>query len=1284
MANPSTLRQGRYSPGHGSRWGTMLYDENCSNCDEYLIADKFGQSSHTREPIEQPAPWWSLSHFTKWIRARCSDPEHDSCGSQLLTCLEYLLPIPHLTTTADGLFPLFHADVFGIDGVSGLHQWIFDSGASSSCCNDLSQFSAISKDVPFKRIRVANNQFAEVEGIGTVSLNVVDSSSNTVITVQLKDVLYIPKVPINLISTRQLWEHSKIRSEFTDSCTLHFPNGTTAEFKSCGTQHYYCVTKDLPSSGKVTKSHVTFVDDLNVPMSSLVADGPSLYGVSADTVHARLGHCGPDRAVAAIKHSLGLPDIPRYKKQLSEHCEWCRLGGARTHPFHERPHHVKPQRFGDRIQSDICGEFPLSVTGNFKYILSFVDAATGYSEIYFLESKHASEVKSCFERFIAKWKHRLPDGRVGEWFTDNGGEFVSNDLHEFCDEFATKRGFTVPYCSPQNGQAERLWGILQRCIRILLVHSNLPINFWHFAARQANNLHNLLPRHSNDGHKSPFEAVEGKQPDFSKIRVWGCVCYCTLRNDDDKPTRVSPTGAKAVHLGCDPKRNGWICYIPSLNRITTCRDITFDEKHFLRFDKTGRVVDDTERFVEDDTSTNFPVRFYNDTTREAQWRQRVPPTPTTAAPSPATVVPPTNRQELVHDSHSDATPTHWSSRQCSNKNCNIPSVNGRHSGPCSDQQFGDVNGLPSSRTRSHFAPPQLPFVDPGAVYFNVPCAVCSVHETDGRDFVCSVNVEQFGKVPIPNTYDEAMASKFAHRWKEAMEREIRELLGRRTWEAVDLPKGRKATRSRWVFAIKYNSDGTIERFKARFVVCGYSQIQGLDYEQSFSSTMRATTFRTLLALAAQRGLRAEHLDISNAFCQADIDGVDIWVQPPRGFESLCASGQGLKLLKALYGTKQASYLWQQTLSKWLVANGFTRLKTDPCVFIKSWNGRSLIVGCYVDDLVVLHDPRSSMFSDFLHSFLRAHGGKFDGKHIGRLEWFLGVKVESVDSTDGGYSINQSKYIGDLLDRFIPNSDAIAYARRVPYPPSKFKELGPAKDDEEIERVKQLPYLQLIGALLYLSTMSRPDISYHMSVLCSHMQNPSLQCYEAAQSLLLYVGKTRHLSIRYSRNYTVPEALSIRAPHIRAQGGVCSFSDSTWTAPRSTCGYVVFMSGGPVAYSSRKLNVIADSSALAEYSAASACCKELTFVRHLLSELHFALPGPVTLAVDNSAALTISQQSGVTKLTKHFDFSVHRLRDEVERSRVSGLFVPTYDQIADVFTKPLDEKAFLRHRDAFFR
>ena len=121
----------------------------------------------------------------------------------------------------------------------------------------------------------------------------------------------------------------------------------------------------------------------------------------------------------------------------------------------------------------------------------------------------------------------------------------------------------------------------------------------------------------------------------------------------------------------------------------------------------------------------------------------------------------------------------------------------------------------------------------------------------------------------------------------------------------------------------------------------------------------------------------------------------------------------------------------------------------------------------------------------------------------------------------------------------------------------------------------------------------------------------------------------------------------------------------------------------MAWSSRKLNVVADSSALAEYSAASATCKEITFVRNILSELSATINGPAILAVDNKAAITISEQRGVTKLTKHFDFAVHRVRDEVEHLRVRCFHVDTYDQTADIFTKALSDQVFIRHRDKFF-
>jgi hypothetical protein len=386
----------------------------------------------------------------------------------------------------------------------------------------------LSQSVPFNKIRVANGKYAKVAGIGTVTLRIIDSQHHKrSITMHIKDVLYIPELPVNLISTRSLWNDSGISSTFTDCCTLTFKNQASVSFNTGNEGHYYCMATTIGASDKTASEPIDFGNSLcTVCEPSAFAAHP----ITSDVVHARLGHCGPERAVETLRNSIGLPELPHYRKELHEHCDGCRMGGARKTPLHGIPKQFQPTAFGDRIHSDLCGPFPISLTGKFEYILCFVDNATGYSDIALLQSKLSSEVKPHFERFVRKWKDKLPNGVVREWFTDNGGEFISADISDFCDEFVTKRGFTVPYRSPQNAQAERLWGILQRCMRIMLAHSGLPLSLWHYAAKQANELHNLLPRHSNPNHKSPHELVHGTEPDFSNIRVWGCLAYATILN----------------------------------------------------------------------------------------------------------------------------------------------------------------------------------------------------------------------------------------------------------------------------------------------------------------------------------------------------------------------------------------------------------------------------------------------------------------------------------------------------------------------------------------------------------------------------------------------------------------------------------------------------------------------------------------------------------------------------------------------------------------------------------
>ena len=166
MANLSTSRQGEYLPSHGSWWRSWLNHEHASS--RFSQADNAGASS---EPSEQPAPWWSFQHFNKWLERQLHGITCGamSCVSNTLPCATHLSHTPNLTTK-NGLFPLLHTDAFGIKGVPGHSQWIFDSGASSSCTNDLSLFKTMSDKVPYKRIRVANNQFAIVEGIGSVEV----------------------------------------------------------------------------------------------------------------------------------------------------------------------------------------------------------------------------------------------------------------------------------------------------------------------------------------------------------------------------------------------------------------------------------------------------------------------------------------------------------------------------------------------------------------------------------------------------------------------------------------------------------------------------------------------------------------------------------------------------------------------------------------------------------------------------------------------------------------------------------------------------------------------------------------------------------------------------------------------------------------------------------------------------------------------------------------------------------------------------------------------------------
>ena len=574
-----------------------------------------------------------------------------------------------------------------------------------------------------------------------------------------------------------------------------------------------------------------------------------------------------------------------------------------------------------------------------------------------------------------------------------------------------------------------------------------------------------------------------------------------------------------------------------------------------------------------------------------------------------------------------------------------------------------------------------------------------MEDSSGHFINVASNVD-LGNVSIPKTYEEATASRFVAKWREAMTKEIKALILNKTWKEVDrcdVPHGKSITKSRWVFDLKFLRDGTIERFKARFVACGYSQIFGQDFYHTFAATMRATSLRLFFAIAAGRKMRVHQFDVSNAFTQADIDA-EIYVEAPKGYESKGRDGKNrvLKLQKALYGTKQAARLWQETLVAKLKAMGFTQSPNDPCLFRYVGPHGECLIAAYVDDLLCAVSSKKTL-EWFQSQFIKTdeNPGGFYAKYLGPLHFFLGMAVDQ--HADYSISVNQTKYIEKMLNKFVPSHDMNAIKHSKPCVVEKFKELSTATSDLEREEMKNLPYLQVIGSLLYVMCMTRPDVAFHVTTLCKFMHDPSRDCYDAAIALLLYLGHTKDMvGLHYDGNSAAPPGLgdsshaesltSGKAARTMVENnhGLIAYSDASWRSKAgsySSYGYVIYLFGGVVSFASKYLKVVALSSAEAEYAAASQTCRELTFVRKVCTDLGLEIQGRVCVAVDNTAAISIIHNPGVTARNKHFDDATHYIRDEYAHNRIGPIHVTTDAQKADGFTKPLDAATWTWWRGA---
>ncbi|KAI3500548.1 hypothetical protein L1887_36372 [Cichorium endivia] len=919
--------------------------------------------------------------------------------------------------------------------------------------------------------------------------------------------------------------------------------------------------------------------------------------------HSRLGHVAFD--TVSLLHKFGSLSITSILPKPGV-CTSCQLSKSMRLPFSDnfkRAKHVL-----DLIHCDLWGPAPIASTDGFLYYVIFVDDYSRFTWFYPLKRK--SDFAQTLSTFLTFVQTQF-GCKVKEFQSDGGTEFLNHRISQLFITNGTHHRVSCPYTPQQNGRAERKHRHITETGLAMLFNARAPATFWVHAFSSAVYIINRLPTKILTN-KSPFEVLFDIVPNYNIFRVFGCRVFPYLR--DYAPNKLAPRSAPCIFIGYCTQYKGYKCLDPSTQRIYTTRHAQFDENSFPF----------TGTLPPCDTAT------MNFTTFDEAVR-------TSTATAASSLSPP-----AATDAASSPTPC---------KLCPI-SPGATTTEPQQPPVVADI-------TDPVVTDPPLPSSNPTDQPAATSAASAHPMITRSRDGIFKkkhfVDLASLGNsnlitsllsTTVPKGFKSA--AKHPH-WLMAMEEEMSALRSNNTWDLVPRPANSNVVGSKWIFRTKFNSDGTIDRYKARLVAQGFTQVPGLDYSLTFSPVVKSSTVRIVLSIAVMQKWPLHQLDVKNAFLNGCLTDKVFMEQPP-GFIDDQFPLHVCRLNKALYGLKQAPRAWFQRLSAFLVTLGFYCSRADPSLFVFKRGSTILYLLVYVDDIILTGNN-----SALIRTFITRLNTEFAIKDLGKLSYFLGLEATY---TDDGLFLTQAKYAHDILTRAgllesKPTSTPLS-------PSDQLLTIGDQFSDPTL-------YRSLVGALQYL-TITRPDLSYAVNQVSQFLQSPTVDHFQAVKRILRYVKGTLSFGLHFRR----PQSSSI-----------LGYSDADWArcieTRRSTYGYSIFLGGNLVSWSAKKQPTVSRSSCESEYHAMANTASEIVWVTHLLRELH-ALPSNVpTLLCDNKSALFLSQNPISHKRAKHIDIDYHFVRELVSSGKLQTKYIPTHLQLADIFTKSLPRPLFEQFR-----
>jgi histone deacetylase 1/2 len=1077
---------------------------------------------------------------------------------------------------------------------------------------------------------VANGGREAILGEGSVQV-----SLETGKTFMLHNVKHVPTAKKRLLSVGKAYLDGINVNIMGIDCYLTDTNGVLLAHAEHIYPYQWLCDTSIQGSVEVEKEakRVSFTSDTEFHESCATQLGNS---VEVDRWHQRLAHLSPYNMGRMRREGMvtGMDLPPSDLSKLvgiDGVCDACLSGKMTSGPF-KSTGNVCTQKL-EVVHMDLMGPIDPESCDDAKYALVIVDEFSEFSTVVLLQSK--SQASKEAQRVLKEWEVSH-DCRVKHVRTDNGSEFSA--LSRYCSENGTVHQKTAPYAHQQNGKVERLNRTLQERTRSLLAASGLGPEFWGEALLTANHVRNLSA--VSNLTVTPFEAMFDKKPSVSHLRVFGSKCRVLILKNK-REGKFGSVSCEGVFVGYDTHSKNYRILVDNVIGVYNHEIVRFQE--------------------------NLADASQNPSPQQGE-----------AADTPVVSQVPESAGPVF--SVSD------------NTEGDEPGM------PCGKIMFGDFDGSAnddSERVVAHHPRVQVPrsagvqdvpqvdpldsveesvsleSVDLGEPQTDVPVSPvgpfrgrypvrvrnpernwwdlpASSHAVTVEPFAGYVQVQKDTIIVEPKTYVDALQSDEADKWVASMEEEMNSLFKLGTWSYVEVSDRQrsKALPVKWVYKLKLTETGEVERFKARLVAKGFKQVYGVDYTEVYAPVSKHSTLRYLLSKAVHRNMHVHQMDVSTAFLHGTIQE-KIHVQQPQGFH-VGGSNTVCLLHKALYGLKQAPRAWYETISGVLLSSGFRVSDADPSLFILKEPGvADLFLLLYVDDILLFCTEMGVIKK--VKGLVASH---FAVKDLGEAKHFLGMQIVQERDASGvlrSISLSNEKLTSDILESF-----DMSQVKPKAVPMDKSQKL---KKGEGTPLPKENRYRELVGGIQYLAITVRPDIAHAAALLGRFSSAPTLPHWNAGMHVLRYLAGTKSLGLKWSQG----------------SSGVVGYVDSDFAGDLdgwcSTSGFIFLSGGAAVSWGSKLQRIAALSTVEAEFIAMCLGVQELLWLVKLVHDVGDPV-GAVTLYSDNTGALANVKGIPVSPRTKHIGVRYHRIRGELQRGSFNPTYVPSAENIADVFTKPL--------------